>query len=113
MLSVLPAHDVQLRRRGTSVIATKNPAIAKKAKLTFDPKVFLASVSHGRTISRYARDAVIFPQAGPADSVFYVQKGRIKISVESELGKEAVVAILGQGEFFGESCLIGHAVGLV
>ena len=93
-------------------IARKIPAPARRAKLTFDPKVFLASVSHGRTISRYARNAVIFPQAAAADSVFYVQQGRIKLVVESELGKEAVVAILGQGEFFGEGCLIGQPVRL-
>jgi CRP/FNR family cyclic AMP-dependent transcriptional regulator len=82
--------------------------MAKKAKATYDPKTFLATVGHGRTISKYARDAVIFPQAGPADAVFYVHKGRIKIVIESEQGKEAVVAILGQGEFFGEGCLIGQ-----
>jgi CRP-like cAMP-binding protein len=86
--------------------------MAKKAKSTFDPKIFLATVSHGRTISKHAKDAVIFPQAGPADSVFYVQKGRIKIVVESEQGKEAVVGILGQGEFFGEGCLNGQSLRL-
>jgi CRP-like cAMP-binding protein len=86
--------------------------MAKKAKSTFDPKIFLTTVSHGRTISKYAKDAVIFPQGGPADSVFYVQKGRIKIVVESEQGKEAVVGILGQGEFFGEGCLNGQSLRL-
>ena len=67
--------------------------MARKAKATFDPKKFLATVNHGRMLSTYARDAVIFPQAGPADAVFYVQKGRIKIVVESEQGKEAVVML--------------------
>jgi CRP/FNR family transcriptional regulator, cyclic AMP receptor protein len=86
--------------------------MAKKTKSTFDPKVFLATVNRGRTISKYARNAVIFPQAGPADSVFYLQKGRIKIVVESEQGKEAVVALLGPGEFFGEGCLIGQPLRL-
>jgi CRP-like cAMP-binding protein len=86
--------------------------MAKKAKSTFDPKIFLTTVSHGRTISKYAKDAVIFPQGGPADSVLYVQKGRIKIVVESEQGKEAVVGILGQGEFFGEGCLNGQSLRL-
>ena len=86
--------------------------MAKKAKVTFDSKAFLATVSHGRTITKYAKDAVIFPQAGPADSVFYVQKGRIKIVVESEQGKEAVIALLGAGEFFGEGCLIGQPLRL-
>jgi CRP/FNR family transcriptional regulator, cyclic AMP receptor protein len=86
--------------------------MARKAKGTFDPKRFLATVSHGRMISTYAKDAVIFAQAGPADSVFYVQKGRIKLVVESEQGKEAVVALLGPGEFFGEGCLIGQTLRL-
>jgi len=80
--------------------------------VTFDPKAFLAAVSHGRTITKYAKDDVIFPQAGPADAVFYVQKGRIKIVVESEQGKEAVIALLGAGEFFGEGCLIGQPLRL-
>ena len=92
---------------------TNKPAIAKKVNAkTFDPKVFLATVSHGRTMSQYAKDAVVFPQAGPADSVFYIQKGRVKIVVESEQGKEAVVAMLGPGEFFGEGCLIGQPLRL-
>ena len=79
---------------------------------TFDPKVFLATVNHGRTTSKYAKNAVVFRQGGPADSVFYVQKGRIKLVVESEQGKEAVVAILGHDEFFGEGCLIGQPLRL-
>jgi CRP/FNR family cyclic AMP-dependent transcriptional regulator len=88
----------------------KDLAMVRKTKLTSDPKTFLATVSHGRTISKCARDAVIFAQGSPADSVFYVHKGRIKIVVESKQGKEAVVAILGPDEFFGEGCLIGQPV---
>ena len=61
---------LSLRGRKTLIVATKNLAMAKKAKVTFDPKTFLATVSPGRTISKYAKDAVIFAQAGPADSVF-------------------------------------------
>jgi CRP-like cAMP-binding protein len=86
--------------------------MAKKAVSTFDPKTFLATVNHGRTISNYAKNAVVFGQAGPADSVFYIHKGRIKLVVESEQGKEAVVALLGPGEFFGEGCLIGQPLRL-
>jgi CRP-like cAMP-binding protein len=86
--------------------------MATKVASAFDPKVFLATVNHGRTISRYAKNAVVFAQGGPADAVFYVQKGRIKLVVESEQGKEAVVAILGQGEFLGEGCLIGQPLRL-
>jgi CRP-like cAMP-binding protein len=91
------------------VIAKKKPVMAKKANgAAFDPKAFLATVNHGRTITKHEKDGVIFAQAGPSDAVFYIQKGRIKIVVESEQGKEAVVALLGPGEFFGEGCLIGQ-----
>jgi CRP/FNR family transcriptional regulator, cyclic AMP receptor protein len=86
--------------------------MANRADVAFDPKIFLATVNYGRTISKYAKDAVVFAQADPADSVFYLQKGQIKIVVESDQGKEAVVAILGQGEFFGEGCLIGQPLRL-
>jgi len=86
--------------------------MARKVASAFDPKAFLATVNHGRTVSRYAKNAVIFPQAGPSDAVFYVQKGMIKLVVGSDQGKEAVVAMLGAGEFFGEGCLIGQPVRL-
>ena len=69
-------------------------------------------MNHGRTVSRYAKNAVVFQQGDPADAVFHVQKGRIKLVVESDEGKEAVVAILGPGEFFGEGCLIGQPLRL-
>jgi CRP/FNR family transcriptional regulator, cyclic AMP receptor protein len=98
--------------RRTLIIAPNDLTAAKKANGTFDPKAFLATVSHGRTITKYAKDSVVFAQAGPADAVYYIQKGRIKIVVESEQGKEAVVAILGQDEFFGEGCLIGQPLRL-
>jgi len=74
----------------------------------FDPKAFLAHVGRGRTLLPYRKDAVIFPQAGPADSVFYIQRGKIKLTVTSAQGKEAVVALLGPGDFFGEGCLNGQ-----
>jgi CRP/FNR family cyclic AMP-dependent transcriptional regulator len=86
--------------------------MATKAISAFDAKTFLATVNHGRTITSYRKDSAIFSQAGPADAVFYIQKGRIKLVVESEQGKEAVVAVLGAGEFFGEGCLIGQPLRL-
>jgi CRP/FNR family transcriptional regulator, cyclic AMP receptor protein len=82
--------------------------MAKKTKPTFDPKVFLATVNGGRTISKYRKDQIIFSQGKPADAVFYIQKGKVKITVVSEQGKEAVVAILGPDEFCGEGCLTGQ-----
>ena len=86
--------------------------MARKTKKTFDPKTFLATVNHGRTASTYARDAIVYQQANPADAVFYIRKGRIKIVVASQQGKEAVVAVLGPDEFFGEGCLIGQPLRL-
>ena len=86
--------------------------MAKRAKAAFDPKVFLATVNHGRKISRFRKGAVVFQQATQADAVFYVHKGRIKIVVSSSDGREAVIALLGPGEFFGEGCLIGQPLRL-
>jgi CRP/FNR family cyclic AMP-dependent transcriptional regulator len=86
--------------------------MAKKTNSTFNPKAFLATVSRGRTVSEYRKDAIVYRQGGAADAVFYVQKGKIKITVESKQGKEAVIAILGPGEFLGEGCLIGQPLRL-
>ncbi|GAC1348699.1 MAG: Crp/Fnr family transcriptional regulator [Vulcanimicrobiaceae bacterium] len=76
----------------------------------FDSKAFLAVVGEGRTISRYEKDGVIFAQGDPADSVFYIQSGKIKLAIVSPRGKEAVVAILSEGLFFGEGCLARQPV---
>jgi CRP/FNR family transcriptional regulator, cyclic AMP receptor protein len=81
---------------------------AKAAKITFDPSAFLAKVGEGKTISRLRKNEVIFSQGEVADAVFYIQKGRIKLTVISEQGKEAAVAIMDAGQFFGEGCLNGH-----
>ena len=83
-----------------------------KQKLPFDPKAFLAKVNGGRTISDYRNNQIVYAQGDPADSVFYIQKGKVKITVLSELGKEAVVAVLGTGNFFGEGCLAGQTLRL-
>jgi CRP-like cAMP-binding protein len=80
----------------------------RKGKLPFDPRAFLSKVNGGRTITDYRKDEIVFSQGGVADAVFYIQKGKIKLSVISERGKEAVVGILGPGHFFGEGCLNGH-----
>ena len=86
--------------------------MAKKPEAGFAPKVFLATVNHGRTASDLRQDEMVFRQSSPADAVFYIQKGRIKIVVASEQGKEAVVGILGTGDFFGEGCVIGQPLRL-
>ena len=82
----------------------------RERKSVFDPKAFLAKANDGRTISKYQKDQIVFSQGEPADSVFYIQEGKIKITVVSEQGKEAVVAILGTGDFFGEGCLTAQSL---
>jgi CRP/FNR family cyclic AMP-dependent transcriptional regulator len=77
-------------------------------KEPFDPKAFLTGVGEGRTISQYARCQGVFSQGDFADSVFYIQKGKIKVAVASAQGKEVVVAILGKDEFCGVGCLAGQ-----
>ena len=83
-----------------------------KAKLPFDPKAFLAKVNGGRVISNYQKDQTVFRQGDPADTVFFIQSGKVKKTVVSEQGKEAVVALLGTDDFFGEGCLAGEALRL-
>ena len=83
--------------------------MAKKAK-TFDLQEFLASVGAAPTREKYKRGQVIFRQGDPADAVYYIDKGKVHITVASKQGKEGVIAILEPGEFFGEGCLAGQPV---
>ena len=76
----------------------------------FDPQKFLAIVGTGKAIAKYRKDQIIFSQGDAADTVFYIQKGRVKVVVVSGHGKEAVIGILEAGQFFGEGCLNGHAL---
>jgi CRP/FNR family cyclic AMP-dependent transcriptional regulator len=82
----------------------------KDHKTSFDPKTFLAEVGAGKTIAKYQKDQIVFSQGDVADAVFYLQEGKLKVTVISEQGKEAVVAILEPGNFFGEGCMNGHAL---
>lgn len=75
----------------------------------FDPDGFIAKVGEGRSNRTWAKDQGIFAQGDAADAVFYIQRGQVKLSVVSEQGKEAIVAILGPDEFFGEACLAGQS----
>lgn len=84
----------------------------KKKKLPFDPKAFLSKVNGGRSTSDYRKNQIIYRQGDAADSVFYVQTGKAKVTVLSEQGKEAVVAVVGAGDFFGEGCLGGQILRL-
>ena len=81
----------------------------RKAKLPFDPKEFLSKVNGRQRTSDYLKDQIVFRQGDPADAVFYIQSGKVKKTVVSEQGKEAVVAILGARDFFGEGSLAGFS----
>jgi len=89
-------------RRKASVTPQRNKA--------FDPKKFLAKVGAGRNGAKFPPASRIFAQGDPANAVFYIQEGQVKLTVVSQQGKEAVVAILGPGDFFGEGCLAGQMV---
>jgi CRP-like cAMP-binding protein len=80
----------------------------RRRKARFDPKIFLAKVGEGKTVFEFRKDQIVFSQGEDADAVFYIQQGKVKLTVVSEQGKEAVVAMLGPGHFFGEGCLNGH-----
>jgi cyclic nucleotide-binding protein len=97
-----------VERWGTSLRGSD----VKNAKPHFDAIAFLATVDGGKTVLKYRRHQKIFRQGDPADAVFYVQSGQVKVCVISELGKEAVVALHGEGEFFGEGCLSGQPLRL-
>jgi CRP/FNR family transcriptional regulator, cyclic AMP receptor protein len=93
------------KRRGPQ----KRMAVKSENQRVFDPKVFLAKAESGRTILRYGAGQIVFSQGEPADSVFYISDGKVKVSVVSKQGKEAVVAIMGPDEFCGEGCLAGQS----
>jgi CRP/FNR family cyclic AMP-dependent transcriptional regulator len=82
--------------------------VENPAQDPFDPLEFLAKVGAGKTILEFHRNQTVFAQGDVADTVFYIQKGKVKLTVLSEQGKEAVVAMLEPGQFFGEGCLNGH-----
>jgi CRP/FNR family cyclic AMP-dependent transcriptional regulator len=83
--------------------------MAPKTVRRFDAKSFLAEVGMGRTVAQYRKSDVIFSQGDVGDAVFYILRGRVKLTVISARGKEAVVAVLGAGEFLGEGCLLAQA----
>jgi CRP/FNR family cyclic AMP-dependent transcriptional regulator len=84
--------------------------IARERITAFDPKTFLAIVGSGKTILKTKKNKVLFSQGDAGDAVFYIEEGKVKLTVLSPKGKEAVVAILGRGDFLGEACLAGQEV---
>src|SRR5271170_5567523 len=81
---------------------------ASRKNRGFDPNIFLATIGDGRKILSVAKKQTIFAQGDPADAVFYVQKGKVRLTVVSKIGKEATIAIVGEGNFFGEGSLAGQ-----
>ncbi len=86
----------------------KEAPLKKPDKDMFDPKNFLAKVGTGKQVLEFHKNQHVFEQGDVADTVFYIQKGNVKVTVMSEQGKEAVVGIVGPGQFFGEGCMNGH-----
>src|ERR1700733_10470395 len=84
-----------------------NKLQVRTSKGAFDPSLFLSRPAPGKTVDKYEKNQKIFSQGDVADAIFFIQKGKVKLTVLSEHGKEAVVGILAEGQFFGESCLVG------
>jgi CRP/FNR family transcriptional regulator, cyclic AMP receptor protein len=88
------------------------PVVAGKKLSKFDPKIFLSTLDGGRKIAAFPKKQPIFVQGDPSDAVFYIQKGKVKLTVVSKTGKEATIGILNEGDFFGEGCLTGQPLRL-
>jgi CRP/FNR family transcriptional regulator, cyclic AMP receptor protein len=89
-------------------VALSPPRGAPERTVSFDPRLLLTKLSTGKTSRAYQADDFVFSQGDPADAVFYIQSGKVKLTVVSKSGKEAVVAILPEASFFGEGCLAGQ-----
>jgi len=81
-----------------------------QAKRPFDAKAFLSKVGKGKTHADYGKNHKVFSQGDPAAHIFYLQKGKVKLTVVSKQGKQVVVAVLGAGDFFGEGCMAGQSL---
>jgi CRP/FNR family cyclic AMP-dependent transcriptional regulator len=88
------------------------PVKASKKRRKFDTKTFLSTINGGRTITSFPKKEAIFAQGDSSDAVFYIQKGKVKLTVVSKIGKEATIGILNEGDFFGEGCLAGQPLRL-
>jgi len=89
---------------------TMTPVAAAKRRQEFDPHQFLGRIGEGRKFALFPKNQTIFGQGDPADAVFYIQTGKVKLTVVSKTGKEATIGILGDGDFFGEGSLAGQAL---
>jgi CRP-like cAMP-binding protein len=108
--------DTRIAARSAAIIGenehdTSEDAVGKSLSLFWglnDPHKFLAKIGVGRSTSDYATNSEVFVQGADADSIFYLQEGRAKVTVTSEQGKETTIGILEAGQFFGDGCLSGH-----
>jgi CRP/FNR family cyclic AMP-dependent transcriptional regulator len=85
---------------------------ASKELIKFDPKKFLSTINGGRKIEAFSKKQTIFAQGDSSDAVFYIKEGKVRLTVVSEIGKEATIGILNGGDFFGEGCLAGQPLRL-
>ena len=99
-----PARNVQPTLE-KAMLKIQLPSINQK---TFDPQAFLASIGQGRRILEFRKKGSIYVQGEPADAIFYLQKGKVKLTVVSQQGKEAIIGLLGPGDFFGEGSIAGQ-----
>jgi len=81
---------------------------AAKKRGRFNPQTFLSTIDGGRKTLSFPKQQIVFSQGGSSDAVFYIQKGRVRLSVVSKKGKEATIGVLNEGDFFGEGCLAGQ-----
>src|ERR1700692_2430586 len=88
------------------------PVVAAKKLRKYDPKTFLSTINGGRKIEAFPKKQTVFSQGDSSDAVFYIKEGKIKLTVVSQLGKEATIGILNEGDFFGEGCLTGQPLRL-
>jgi CRP/FNR family cyclic AMP-dependent transcriptional regulator len=86
------------------------PTVPAKKRRDFDPRKFLAAISEGRKVMAFPKKQTIFTQGDAADSIFYIQAGKVSLTVVSNIGKEATLGILSEGEFFGEGALAGQSL---
>ena len=108
-----PSYEVAFRAfetLETGPIMERRAAAKKRSK--FDTKTFLSTVDGGRKIAEFSKKQAIFVQGDPSDAVFYIQKGKVRLTVVSKSGKEATIGILNEGDFFGEGCLTGQTLRL-
>jgi CRP/FNR family transcriptional regulator, cyclic AMP receptor protein len=103
-----PSMSSAIRRN--TVKPRRSPKKTKSGRAVFDVKSFLDSTGLGRKVGKFRGKEIVFAQGDPAKNVMYIQEGGVKLTVVNETGKEAVVAILGPGDFFGEGCLAGQSI---